>query len=111
MERISILAEQSQDPEKTVEVDIDVAHKEMRLKVDTPTAGSGREAVGIERIKGDDISIAFNAKFLLDGLKAIASEQVQLRINSNSTPVVLESVGNLRFRYLIMPILVSQPQN
>lgn len=111
MERISILAEQSQDPEKTVEVDIDVAHKEMRLKVDTPTAGSGREAVGIERIKGDDISIAFNAKFLLDGLKAIASEQVQLRINSNSTPVVLESVGNLRLRYLIMPVLVSQPQN
>ena len=56
-------------------------------------AGSSDDAQAVERVdanlEGDDISIAFNPTFLLDGLSAIDSPVAQLAFTTSTKPALL----------------------
>lgn len=80
-------------------------------------AGSGDEAQAVEVLPvdfdGDEINIAFNHQFLLEGLHAIDSDVARLQFTTATKPAILtggkpvdeESVAD--YRYLIMPIRLS----
>ena len=75
-------------------------------------AGTGDEAQAEEVIdaefSGDDLSIAFNPQYLLDGLAAIDSDTVRISFTEPGKPALLTGKpgpdGNPEFRYLLMPI-------
>jgi DNA polymerase-3 subunit beta len=75
-------------------------------------AGTGDEAQAEEFLEaefsGDDLSIAFNPQYLLDGLAAIDSDTVRISFTEPGKPALLtgksESDGDPEFRYLLMPI-------
>jgi DNA polymerase III subunit beta len=75
-------------------------------------AGTGDEAQAEEVIEaefsGDDLSIAFNPQYLLDGLTAIDSDVVRISFTEAGKPALLTGKpgpdGNPEFRYLLMPI-------
>ncbi len=80
-------------------------------------AGSGDEAQASEAVEaafdGDDISIAFNPTFLLDGLGAIDAPVAQLSFTTATKPAVLtgkpaiDAEADADYRYLIMPVRLS----
>ena len=76
-------------------------------------AGTGDEAQASEaveaRLKGDDISVAFNPSFLLDGLAATGSESATLSFTTPTRPAVITAADHpdLDYRYLIMPVRLS----
>ena len=55
---------------------------------------------------GEKIEIAFNVRYLLEGLKVISSENVLLKCNNATTPAVLVPDNNSSFTYLVMPVQV-----
>jgi len=55
-------------------------------------------------IKGKDIEIIFNHKYLLDGLNNISSEKVLLGLNGETSPGIVKPVGDPSYVYVIMPI-------
>ena len=56
---------------------------------------------------GENFDIAFNVRYLLEGLKVIASENVLLKCNLATTPAVFVPEDNLNsFTYLVMPVQV-----
>jgi DNA polymerase-3 subunit beta len=75
-------------------------------------AGTGDEAQAEEvteaDFSGDDLSIAFNPQYLLDGLTAIDSDTVRISFTEPGKPALLTGKpgpdGNPEFRYLLMPI-------
>jgi DNA polymerase III subunit beta len=75
-------------------------------------AGTGDEAQAEEVIEadfsGDDLSIAFNPQYLLDGLAAIDSDTVRISFTEPGKPALLTGKpgpdGTPEFRYLLMPI-------
>jgi len=75
-------------------------------------AGTGDEAQAEEVVdaefSGDDLSIAFNPQYLLDGLAAIDSDTVRISFTEPGKPALLTGKpgpdGNPEFRYLLMPI-------
>ena len=75
-------------------------------------AGTGDEAQAEETIEadfsGDDLSIAFNPQYLLDGLAAIDSDTVRIAFTEPGKPALFTGKpgpdGNPEFRYLLMPI-------
>jgi DNA polymerase III subunit beta len=83
----------------------------------TLEAGSGDEAQASESLdatlQGDDISIAFNPGYLLDGLGALGTEQAELRFTAPTRPAVLagkddaDSTAGDEYRYLLMPVRLS----
>ncbi len=55
-------------------------------------------------IKGKEIEIIFNHKYLSDGLNNIDSDKVMLGLNSETNPGIIKSVGDPSYVYVIMPI-------
>lgn len=83
----------------------------------TLEAGTGDEAQASESLDatltGDDISIAFNPTYLLDGLGALDTAYAELRFTASTRPAVLAgknasdaSAGD-DYRYLLMPVRLS----
>ncbi len=79
-------------------------------------AGTGDEAQAVEALEatleGEDIDIAFNPAFLLDGLSAIGSDVARLSFTTPTKPTVLtgkppQDGENPNYRYLIMPVRLS----
>ncbi|MGW2668621.1 DNA polymerase III subunit beta [Streptomyces sp. NPDC001272] len=80
-------------------------------------AGSSDDAQAVERVDatldGDDISIAFNPTFLLDGLSAIDSPAAQLSFTTSTKPALLsgrpavDAEADEAYKYLIMPVRLS----
>ena len=75
-------------------------------------AGTGDEAQAAETLEasfdGDDIQIAFNPNYLLDGLTVIDSDVVRISFTAPAKPAVITGKpdGNQPpdYRYLLMPI-------
>jgi len=55
-------------------------------------------------IKGKDLEIIFNHKYLLDGLTNINSKKILLGLNTESGPGIIRPEGDNSFNYVIMPI-------
>jgi DNA polymerase-3 subunit beta len=45
-------------------------------------------------------------RYLLDGLKAMGSDQVTLHCNAPTTPAVLRPLDEADFTYLVMPVQI-----
>jgi len=55
-------------------------------------------------IKGKDLEIIFNHKYLLDGLSNINSKRVFIGLNGETSPGIIKPEGDNSFNYVIMPI-------
>ena len=83
----------------------------------TLEAGSGDEAQASESLDaglaGDDISIAFNPAYLLDGLGVLDAAYAELRFTASTRPAVIagkdsaDAVAGDDYRYLLMPVRLS----
>ncbi|MBB0245036.1 DNA polymerase III subunit beta [Streptomyces alkaliphilus] len=83
----------------------------------TLEAGSSDDAQAVERLdiqlEGEDISIAFNPAFLLEGLSAIDSPVAQLSFTTSTKPALLsgrpavDAEADDSYKYLIMPVRLS----
>jgi len=102
IERIAVLADQKNN---IVKFTLDSSRQELALSVDAQDIGSGRESMAAQ-ISGDSIDIAFNIKYLVDGLKALPSSEIQMQINTPTSPVILTPLSGVKMTYLIMPVQI-----
>lgn len=63
-------------------------------------------------MEGDDIQIAFNSGFLLDGLNAVDSDIARLQFTTSTKPAIIsgkpaDDEAGSDYRYLIMPVRLS----
>jgi DNA polymerase-3 subunit beta len=58
-------------------------------------------------VKGDNLEIAFNAKFILDCLSVINSEKITLEMINNVSPGVIKG-KEANYLYVIMPLRVDE---
>ncbi len=74
------------------------------LKIDQVTElGKINEQMEIE-MEGKDIIISFNAKFLIDALKIIDSENIVMEFSGSFSPGVIRPLNNPNYLYLILPV-------
>lgn len=74
-----------------------------------------RQDVGgeVEHIEGtfegeaDEVLIAFNPRYLTDGVQAINAEKIEFSVIDGLKPSVLRGVGDEDFTYLLMPVRVA----
>jgi DNA polymerase-3 subunit beta len=103
LERVAVLADQHNN---VVKIALDGARGLVTISVDAQDVGSGSEQVAAD-VEGEPIDIAFNVRYLLDGLKAISSDRVRMRCNASTTPAVLSPVGeDGDYTYLVMPVQI-----
>ncbi len=102
LERVAVLADQHNN---VVKFSADPATGQLLIQADAQDVGSGSEAVAAE-ITGEGVQIAFNVRYLLDGLKTMAADKVLLQCNAPTTPAILTPGDGAQFTYLVMPIQI-----
>jgi len=98
VERASILAK-SQN-EKVVKFSIEDT---TLLITSASENGNAAETVDVF-LEGKNIDISFNAKYLIDALRVIDSEDIIMEFNTNISPCVIRSDMDSSFLYLILPV-------
>jgi DNA polymerase-3 subunit beta len=101
LERIGVLDQKG----NIVKVTIDANAQEIALSVDSPDVATGKESLPAQ-VSGEDMEIAFNVKYLLEGLKAISGSEVHLQLNTPTSPVILTPISAMKMTYLLMPVQI-----
>lgn len=86
-------------------VRINVVNNELRID-QTSELGKISEQINVE-MEGKDVTIAFNAKFLIDALKVIDSDQILFELSGPFSPGVMRPLDNSNYIYLVLPIRTS----
>ncbi len=104
LERVAVLADQFNN---VIKISTDLQNQLININADAQDVGSGNESLPAS-LDGESIQIAFNVRYLLDGLKAIDSDKVLLKCNSPTTPAILSTPDEgQNFTYLVMPVQIK----
>ena len=55
-------------------------------------------------VSGEDVEVSFNYKYFLDCLQSVTTDSVSIKLNQSIKPMVINSVSDHSFTYLIMPM-------
>lgn len=102
VKRVAIVARENAN-----RVVLETEGAQLSLSAESGTVGSARDEIEVAR-EGDDIQIAFNAKYLGDVLAAIETEGVVLELTEPLRPGILRPIGDTAADYLcvLMPMQV-----
>ncbi len=102
LERIAVLADQQSSVIKINLGENNIAV----ISADAQDIGSANESLPVS-YSGENFDIAFNVRYLLEGLKVITCENVILKCNLPTTPAIFVPEDNTNsFTYLVMPVQV-----
>lgn len=101
LELVAVLAQKN----NIVKFTLDGDNGELIVSADAKDIGSAKQSLPAE-ITGDNIDIAFNIKYLMDGLKALAATEIKMQLNEWNQPVIFTPLGGLKMTYLIMPVQI-----
>jgi DNA polymerase-3 subunit beta len=98
LKRISVLSS-----EKSKGVKIRFEKDLLELSSSNPDLGDAREELDMT-YRGPEISIGFNAKYIIDILQVMNDEFVSLHLKDNLSPGLIEAEKNKEFFSVIMPM-------
>ena len=98
--RISLLAQ------KNAPLRLAFSDGELTVSARTPDVGEAREALPVP-FQGEPLEIGFNPEFLRDGLEAVESGDVLLKLISPLRPGLISAADGSGFQYLLMPIRLN----
>ncbi|MBT4209679.1 MAG: DNA polymerase III subunit beta [Candidatus Komeilibacteria bacterium] len=79
--------------------------KNQKIIIATASSNTGTSVSKVDaKISGEDNDIVFNYRYLLDGLAQLGTTQVNIKINNNSSPGLVQPLGDDKYIYLVMPI-------
>ena len=58
--------------------------------------------------EGEDVTIGFNSKYLLDALKVIDDDNIVLLFNNSVSPCLIQPISGNSYEYLILPVRLGQ---
>ena len=98
LERASLVSRDS----RKVPVRIDIGENKIILTSQTEM-GTATEEVFVD-VEGDMLKIAFNPKYLIDALKAIDDECINMQFNTSLSPCIIKPIEGDVYKYLILPL-------
>ena len=98
--RISLLAQ------KNAPLRLSFSEGALEVSAQTPDVGEASESLPVP-FNGEPLEIGFNPEFLRDGLEAVESGDVLLKLISPLRPGLIEAADGSGFVYLLMPIRLN----
>lgn len=90
--------------EKSNSVKLNFGKNRLEITANSPEVGEAKETLAIN-YKGPEMAIAFNPKYMIDPLNALANDEVFLELIDELSPGVLKINGP--FLYVVMPMRLS----
>ena len=86
---------------------VNITDGNLEIKINSPI-GSMNEDIDIEK-EGKEILIGFNPKFLIDALKVIDDETIDIYLVNPKAPCFIRDEEET-YTYLILPVNINQNQ-
>ena len=91
--------------DKFSQVSFHISPKDKIFKITTKNMDVGENINNLDAvIKGDELSISFNYKYIIDCFQSIDSDSISLSFSDNNRPMVIRGVSDKSFLYLVMPM-------
>ncbi len=90
--------------DKANSVKLNFGKNKLEITANSPEVGEAKESLAVN-YKGPDLAIAFNPKYLIDPLTALANDEVYFEMIDELSPGVLKINGP--FLYVVMPMRLS----
>jgi DNA polymerase III subunit beta len=100
LRRVSVLSEERTKPVKFM-----LAPGMLKLTAYSPDYGEAEEQIEVQ-YSGEEITIGFNSRYVLDALGAQAGEEVVLEVKDGSSPGVVKSLEDEGTLCVIMPMRI-----
>lgn len=104
LERASLLANQ----EKANLVKLSIDNGNITIKSNSEI-GDVHESIGCDQ-EGEDLNIAFNSRYILEGIKTIQSEEIILNFMGSLNPCIINGVEDNTYTYLVLPVRLAQDE-
>ncbi len=98
LRRMSILSS-----EKFKGIKFDIKDGIMVISASNPELGEAQEEIDLD-YSGADLTIRFNARYLIDVLTVLEDEFVELDLNDELSPAIMRPAAKFDFRSVIMPM-------
>ena len=69
-----------------------------------PEIGNVEEKITVEKNNEENIKIAFNSKFMLDSIRVLESDEIELLFNGEFKPIIIKNPESDSLTQLILPI-------
>jgi len=99
VKRVSLMAQHN----TPLRIAVNVPDHTLSLSATTQDIGDASEDLMVAA-QGENVEIAFNHTFLMDGLASAGSDSIVLEIVSALKPGLIRTVGEEGFLYLLMPV-------
>ena len=100
IDRASLLTNESDKNTIKFETNNDIAV----ISSNIPEIGNVEEKITVEKNNDSEIKIAFNSKFMMDAVKSLESEEIELMFNGEIKPIILRNPLSDDLIQLILPI-------
>jgi DNA polymerase-3 subunit beta len=90
--------------DKSNSVKFNFGKNKLEITANSPEVGEAKESLAVN-YKGADMAIAFNPKYMIDPLNALANDEVFLELIDELSPGVLKINGP--FLYVVMPMRLT----
>src|SRR5437588_9332248 len=90
--------------EKSNSVKLSFGKNRLEITANSPEVGEAKESMAVN-YKGAEMAIAFNPKYMIDPLNALANDEVFIELIDELSPGVLKINGP--FLYVVMPMRLS----
>lgn len=101
IERVAIMVS-----EKMNIVKLKIKEDKLYLSADTPSEGMSEDILDV-KYEGDEMTIAFNYRYIVDCLKVMDSENIEVGLNGSLSASVFKPEGETGYLCLIMPIQIK----
>lgn len=92
----------SQSKDKNI-VDFEIIKNKLIIKA-ASLESKMEESMNVENETENDIKISFSAKFMLEALKILETEEIYILLNGEISPIILKETGNENLIELILPM-------
>jgi DNA polymerase-3 subunit beta len=91
--------------DKFSQVVFNISPREKLFQIKTKNMDVGENVNNIDSvIKGYELSVSFNYKYIVDCFQSIDSDSVSLVFSDTNKPMIISPVGDKSFMYLVMPM-------
>lgn len=100
IDRASLL---TSEEEKNI-INLELKGENMKISSNIPEIGNVEEHLNVKNENGNDINIAFSSKYMIDAIKSLESEDIEILFNGEIKPIILKNPQSDDLIQLIVPI-------
>jgi DNA polymerase-3 subunit beta len=100
LRRVSVMSR-----ERSNAVKVDISAGSLAVSSSNPDIGEARDEVGAE-YQGQEVSLGFNARYLMDALSAMSTERVILSLQDALSPTLIQEEGKEDYKCVVMPMRI-----